>query len=93
MSSSKLLRGAEMLATLAGSRLALKPVLTEGFDPATWGVRQQGGETIAVEPVEGAHEKYALHLHHSEDERGACALIVATHLPDSARSHYLCRVI
>ena len=60
MSSSILLRSAALFAALAGSLLAQKPVLTEDFesgkiDPAVWDMRQKGGETIAVEPVEGAH--------------------------------------
>jgi len=96
MGSFTLLRGAALLAVLGGSILAQKPVLTEDFesgkiDPAVWDVRQKGGETIAVEPVEGAHGKYALHVHYSENERGAYAFIVATHLPDSVRSHYFGR--
>ncbi len=94
--SSTVLRGAALLAALAGNLLSQKPVLTEDFesgkiDPAVWDVRQKGGETIAVEPVEGAHGKYALHVHYTENERGAYAFIVATKLPDSVRSHYFGR--
>src|SRR3984885_4205216 len=96
MNSFTLLRWAALFAALACSLLAQKPVLNEDFesgkiDPAVWEVRQKGGETIAVEPVEGAHGKYALHIHYSESERGAYAFIVATHLPDSVRSHYFGR--
>jgi hypothetical protein len=96
MSPFTLLRRAALLVALAGSLLAQKPILTEDFesgkiDPAVWDVRQKGGETIAVEPVEGAHGKYALHVHYLESERGAYAFVVATHLPDSVRSHYFGR--
>ena len=38
---------------------------------------------MAVEPVEGAHGKYALHIHYPESARGSYAIVVATHLPDS----------
>ena len=96
MNPSTLLRSAGLLAALTSSLLAQKPVLTEDFetgkiDPAVWETRQKGGETIAVEPVDGAHGKYALHVHYTENERGAYAFIVATHLPDSVRSHYFGR--
>jgi hypothetical protein len=96
MSPFTLLRGPALLTAIAGSLLAQKPVLTEDFESgkintAVWDVRQKGGETIAVEPVEGAHGKYALHVHYPESERGDYAFIVATHLPDSVRSHYFGR--
>ena len=85
-----------MLAGLTTMLYAQKPVIEEGFesgkiDPAVWDVRQKGGETIAVEPVDGAHGKYALHVHYPENERGAYAFIVAQHLPDSVRTHYFGR--
>ncbi len=75
---------------------AQKPVLTEDFesgkiDPAVWDTRAKGAPTIAVEPAEGAHGKYALHIHYPDMERGAYAFIVATHLPDSVRTHYFGR--
>ena len=74
MISSTLLRQA-LLVALSGNLLSQKPVLTEDFesgkiDPAVWEVRQKGGETIAVEPIEGAHGKYALHVRYTENERG-----------------------
>ena len=46
-----------------------------------------GGATVAVEPVEGTHGKYALHAHYPEMTRGAYAMAVATHLPDSLKTH------
>jgi hypothetical protein len=69
-----------------------KPVFTENFesgkiDPAVWDVRTMGTATITVEPVEGAHGKYALHAHYPEGARGSYAMAVATHLPDSVQKH------
>jgi hypothetical protein len=45
-----------------------KPVFTENFesgkiDPAIWDQRVNGADTIAVEATDGAHGKYALHIH------------------------------
>jgi hypothetical protein len=69
-----------------------KPVFTENFesgkiDPAVWDTRTMGAATITVEPVEGAHGKYALHAHYPEGARGSYAMVVATHLPDSVSKH------
>ena len=62
MTLRTLIGAATVLAGLTATTTlyAQKPVLTEGFesgkiDPAVWDTRQKGGETIAVEPVEGAH--------------------------------------
>jgi hypothetical protein len=87
---------AAVFAALASSLYAQKPVLTEDFesgkiDPAVWDLRKQGAPTIGVEQVDGAHGKYALHIHYPDMERGAFAFIVATHLPDSVRTHYFGR--
>jgi hypothetical protein len=87
---------AAMAAALTASLYAQKPVLTEDFesgkiDPAVWDLRKQGAPTIGVEQVDGAHGKYALHIHYPDMERGAFAFIVATHLPDSVRTHYFGR--
>jgi len=96
MQFTTILRSTVLLAALAAGLYAQKPALTEDFesgkiDPAVWETRQKGGETIAVEAVDGAHGKFALHVHYPENERGAYAFIVATHLPDSLRSHYFGR--
>ena len=48
-----------------------------------------GDATAKVEAVDGAHDKYALHVH--IPETGGFAFIVATHLPDSVRTHYFGR--
>jgi hypothetical protein len=46
-----------------------KPVFTEDFesgkiDPAVWDQRVLGMDTIAVDPADGAHGKFALHVHY-----------------------------
>src|SRR6185312_10186584 len=91
-----LLRSAAALAAFTACLYAQKPVLTENFesgkiDPAVWEVRAQGAPTMNVEETEGAHGKYALHIHYPDMERNAYAFIVATHLPDSVRTHYFGR--
>ena len=91
-----LLRSIAVFAAVAAGLYAQKPVFTEDFesgkiDPAVWDTRQKGGETIAVEAADGAHGKFALHVHYPENERGAYAFIVATHLPDSVRTHFFGR--
>jgi hypothetical protein len=96
MRFTAVLRAAAMLATLAAAMYAQKPVLTEDFesgkiDPAVWDTRAKGAPTIAVEQADGAHGKYALHIHYPDMERNAYAFIVATHLPDSVRTHYFGR--
>lgn len=96
MQFAPVLRFAAVLCALTASLFAQKPVLTEDFesgkiDPAVWDLRKQGAPTIAVEQVEGAHGKYALHIHYPDMERGAYAFIVATKLPDSVRTHYFGR--
>ena len=69
-----------------------KPIFSESFesgklDPSIWDVRTMGAATVAVEPVEGAHGKYVLHAHYPEMTRGAYAMAIATHLPDSLKAH------
>jgi hypothetical protein len=69
-----------------------KPVFSENFesgkiDPAIWDQRVTGTATIAVEPADGAHGQYALHVHYPDMARGSYAFIVATHLPDSVSTH------
>ena len=96
MRFSAILRSTAVLTALTAGLYAQKPVLTEDFesgkiDPAVWDTRAKGAPTIAVEPANGAHGKYALHIHYPDMERGAYAFIVATHLPDSVRTHYFGR--
>lgn len=73
-----------------------RPVFTETFesgkiDAAVWDTRTAGTATIAVEPVEGAHGKYALHVHYPDMAAASYAFVVATHLPDSVRTHFFGR--
>jgi len=73
-----------------------KPVFTETFesgklDPGIWDIRTTGAATIAVEPAEGAHGKFALHVHYPEMTRGSYAFVVATHLPSSVEKHFFGR--
>ncbi len=73
-----------------------KPVFTENFesgkiDPAVWDTRTMGTSTIAVEPSDGAHGKYALHVHYPDTATGSYAFVVATHLPDSVQKHFFGR--
>ncbi|MDE3197487.1 MAG: hypothetical protein KGN84_14145, partial [Acidobacteriota bacterium] len=91
-----LVRSAAAIAAFAACLCAQSPVFTEDFesgkiDPAKWEVRAKGAPTMNVEEAEGAHGKYALHIHYPDMERGAFSFIVATHLPDSVRTHYFGR--
>ena len=96
MQFTAILRSVAMLAAFTCSIYAQKPVLTEDFesgkiDPAIWDTRAKGAPTMAVEPADGAHGKFALHIHYPDMERNAYAFIVATHLPDSVRTHFFGR--
>jgi hypothetical protein len=97
MRFSTILEAACALALLTGSLPAQnQTVLAESFesgkvDPAVWDQRVTGTATLAVEPVEGAHGKYALHIHYPDMARGSYAFVVATHLPDSVKTHFFGR--
>jgi hypothetical protein len=74
-----------------------KPVLAENFesgkiDAAVWDLRVAGTATIAVEPADGAHGKYALHVHYPDMAAGSYAFAVANHLPETVREHFFGRV-
>jgi hypothetical protein len=98
MNSSSIMRSAAIFAVLAASLPAQnKPVLQESFesgkiDPAIWEERVSGTATLTVEPVEGARGKNALHVHYPDmPPRNTYAFIVATHLPDSVKTHFFGR--
>jgi len=96
MNLTIIIRGAAVCAALAGCLCAQSPVFTESFesgklDPAVWDQRVMGTATIAVEPTDGAHGKYALHVHYPDMAAGSYAFAVATHLPDSVRTHFFGR--
>ena len=82
---------------LAGSLCAQgKPAFKEDFesgkiDPAVWDQRVTGTATVAVEETEGAHGKYALHVHYPDMAARSYAFVVANHLPDSVRTHFFGR--
>jgi hypothetical protein len=75
-----------------------KPVFTENFesgkiDPAIWDQRVNGTDTIAVEAADGAHGKYALHIHVPDmAARNGYAFLVNGHLPDTVKTHFFGRV-
>jgi hypothetical protein len=84
------------LTLFAATLAAQKPVFTENFesgkiDPAVWDSRVAGTATVAVEEVEGGHGKYALHVHYPDMAAASYAFVVATHLPDSVRTHFFGR--
>ena len=73
-----------------------RPVFEESFesgklDPAVWDQRVSGAATAAVEAVEGAHGTYALHIHYPDMAARSYAFVVATHLPDSVKTHFFGR--
>ncbi len=68
------------------------PVLADGFesgriDAGVWDQRVNGAATLTVENVEGCHGKYALRVHYPDMAARSYAFVVATHLPESVRSH------
>lgn len=84
------------LTLVAGTLAAQKPVLTESFesgklDASVWDTRVAGTATVAVEAAEGGHGKYALHVHYPDMAAASYAFVVATHLPDSVRTHFFGR--
>jgi len=73
-----------------------KPVFEESFesgkiDPLIWDQRVLGTATAAVEATDGAHGKYALHIHYPEMAARSYAFVVATHLPESVKTHFFGR--
>ena len=95
ISASKLL-SLSILATGFSLMAQTKPIFVEGFesgkiDPAVWDQRVSGTATIAVEPVEGAHGKFALHIHYPDAARNSYAFAVDTHLPESVKTHFFGR--
>jgi hypothetical protein len=98
LSQGKLLSVAVMAASFSLSLTAqTKPLFTETFesgkiDPAVWETRAISTVTIAVEPVDGAHGKFALHVHYPADAaRNSYAFIVNAHLPEAVKNHFFGR--
>jgi hypothetical protein len=97
MKSSTLPAAGFLLAILTASLPAQnKAVFEENFesgklDPAVWDQRVTGTATAAVEAVDGAHGKYALHIHYPDMAARSYAFVVAAHLPDSVKTHFFGR--
>jgi hypothetical protein len=73
------------------------PAFTETFesgkiDPAVWDQRVTGTSTVAVEAVDGAHGKFALHVHYPAISRNSYAFLVSPHVPASLSGHIFGRV-
>ena len=62
------------------------------IDPAVWDQRLTGTSTAAVEAVDGAHGKYALHIHYPAMARNSYAFLVSPHVPASLSGHLFGRV-
>ncbi len=76
----------------AQSKLVFEESFESGkLDPAVWDQRVSGTATATVEATDGAHGKYALHIHYPEMAARSYAFIVATHLPDSVKTHFFGR--
>jgi hypothetical protein len=95
MKFSTVIRAASLFTTLSACVFA-QTVFTEDFesgkiDPNVWEQRVTGTATVAVEATDGAHGQYALHVHYPDMAARSYAFVVATHLPDSVRTHYFGR--
>jgi hypothetical protein len=79
-------------AVFAGPLRGQSPVFTEDFesgklDPAIWDTRTSGNVQITVQQALVAHGKSALQIHYPKGGTRSYGFVVATHLPDSVRSH------
>ena len=85
-------RCAFLLAALAALPLAAQsPAFSENFESgslnkAVWKTLDAGSATISVQSAQVAHGKSALQIHYPKGEK-SFAFIVASHLPDSVRTH------
>ena len=73
-----------------------KPVFTENFesgqlDTKVWEQRVDGAATLKIQQDQAAHGKYALQVHYPEMAARSYAFIVATHVPDSVKTHFFGR--
>lgn len=81
------------LALVATAQLrAQSPVFSEDFESgslskAVWETRTVGTASATVQQTQVAHGKSAVQIHYPKGERGSIGFIVASHLPDSVRSH------
>jgi hypothetical protein len=84
------------LGLAAAAAAQTGPALADNFesgaiDTAIWDQRVAGDATIAVEVTEGAHGRYALHIHYPDMAARSYAFVVANHLPGSVAKHYFGR--
>lgn len=71
---------------------AQSPIFSEDFEsgslnPAVWDVRTAGDVKVIVQQSQVAHGKNALQVHYPKGGGRNYGFIVATHLPDSVRTH------
>jgi hypothetical protein len=67
------------------------PVFAEDFEsgglnPSRWKTTELGQATVSVQQTQVAHGKSALQIHYPKGEK-SFAFVVASHLPDSVRTH------
>ena len=80
------------LAALSTPSLhAQSPVFSEDFESgslnkAVWKTTELGKATVTVQQTQAAHGKSAVQIHYPAGDK-SFAFIVASHLPDSVRSH------
>ena len=80
-----------LLAISAAALRAQAPVFTEDFEsgglnPSVWKTTELGQATVSVQQTQAAHGKSALQIHYPKGEKNF-AFAVASHLPDSVRTH------
>jgi hypothetical protein len=83
------------LALAAAPLRAQSPVFSEDFESgslnkAVWKTLDVTNATFTVQSTQVAHGKSALQVHYPKGEK-SFAFIVASHLPDSVRSHFFGR--
>ena len=61
------------------------------LDKAVWEARTAGKAAPSVQQGQAAHGKSALQIHYVKDDPRSYAFVVATHLPESVRSHFFGR--
>jgi hypothetical protein len=84
-----------LLAVFAAPLRGQAPVFSEDFESgslnqAVWKTTELGNATISVQQTQVAHGKFALQIHYPKGEK-SFAFVVASHLPDSVRSHFFGR--
>ncbi len=84
-----------LLAFSAASLRGQAPVFSEDFESgslnrAVWKTTELGNATVTVQQTQVAHGKSALQIHYPKGEK-SFAFVVASHLPDSVRSHFFGR--